>query len=100
MKRDLVKEKDIFKLMVDIYCKGHKHGKITCKDCQSIIDYGMKRIDNCPFGEEKTFCSQCKVHCFKDEMRIKVKKVMRYSGPRMVFYHPIMALKHLLRRNK
>jgi hypothetical protein len=29
-------------------------------------------------------------------MREKVKKVMRYSGPRMLWHHPILAVHHLI----
>ena len=31
----------------------------------------------------------------KPEMREKIRQVMRYSGPRMIFHHPIAALRHL-----
>ena len=48
----------------------------------------------------KTFCSNCKVHCYKEEMKEKIKIVMRYSGPRMLFYHPVMALKHVILSKK
>ena len=30
----------------------------------------------------------------------KIKTVMRFSGPRMLFYHPIMAIRHLIGNNK
>jgi hypothetical protein len=29
-------------------------------------------------------------------MRSKVRKVMRYSGPRMLACHPILAIEHLM----
>jgi hypothetical protein len=29
-------------------------------------------------------------------MREKIKEVMRFSGPRMIFCHPIMAIRHLI----
>jgi hypothetical protein len=29
-------------------------------------------------------------------MRENIRKVMRYAGPRMIYHHPIMALRHLL----
>lgn len=45
--------------------------------------------------ETKTFCSNCKVHCYRPEMREKIRVVMRYSGPRMLFCHPILALRHV-----
>jgi hypothetical protein len=50
--------------------------------------------------ETKTFCSNCKVHCYKPEMREKIKEIMRFSGPRMIFYHPIMAIRHLIESKK
>ncbi len=28
-------------------------------------------------------------------MRQKMRQVMRYAGPRMLFYHPLIALRHL-----
>ena len=30
--------------------------------------------------EQKTFCANCKVHCYKPEMREQIRKVMRFSG--------------------
>jgi len=44
----------------------------------------------------KTTCARCAVHCYNPEMRRGICAVMRYSGPRMFFYHPVMALRHLL----
>ena len=44
----------------------------------------------------KTFCSNCKVHCYKPEMREKIRTVMRYSGPRMIFHAPIPAIRHVI----
>ena len=32
--------------------------------------------------EEKTFCSNCTVHCYRPEMRERIRTVMRYAGPR------------------
>ncbi len=29
-------------------------------------------------------------------MREKVKKVMKYSGPRMLLHHPILAIHHVI----
>ena len=46
--------------------------------------------------ENKTFCSNCKVHCYKPDMREQIRRVMRYSGPRMIKTHPILAIRHLI----
>jgi hypothetical protein len=50
--------------------------------------------------ESKTFCSNCKVHCYKPEMREKIREVMRFSGPRMIFHHPITAIRHVMESKK
>jgi hypothetical protein len=36
------------------------------------------------------------VHCYKKEMQSRARKIMRYSGPRMIWNHPLMAFLHLL----
>lgn len=50
--------------------------------------------------ETKTLCSNCKVHCYKPEMREKIRAVMRFSGPRMMFRHPVTAVCHVLEVKK
>ena len=32
--------------------------------------------------------------------REKIREVMRFSGPRMLFYHPIIAIRHVLESRK
>ena len=49
-----------------------------------------------PFHEGKTTCANCPAHCYKPEMREKIRKVMRYAGPRMIYRHPILALLHII----
>ena len=88
------KEKKIVRTMISIYCKGHGHVSINCPECLDLIQYVEDRIDKCPFLESKTYCSNCKVHCYRPVMRKKIKEVMRYSGPRMILFHPIMVLDH------
>lgn len=86
------KEKSIVTLMIKLYCK--KHDDI---DELHLLSYVNERIDKCPMMEQKTFCSKCKIHCYRQEYREKIKKVMRYSGPRIFFYHPILVIKHTLK---
>lgn len=89
-------------LMIQIYCKGAHKNKLAmkseqnlCSECAELANYVHQRVANCPFMETKTFCSMCKVHCYKPEMREKIRTVMRYAGPRMLKYHPVMALHHV-----
>lgn len=95
VERKRLKEKQTVTLMIALYCKAN-HSNNLCEECKQLIVYARDRSDKCPFMENKTFCSNCKVHCYKPDMREKIKKVMKYSGPRMIFHHPIMAISHLI----
>ena len=94
------REKETVSLMIAIYCR-KKHGRKTlCSDCAALDAYARLRSDKCPFMETKTFCSNCKVHCYRADMREKIREVMRFSGPRMIFHHPVMAIRHVIETNK
>ena len=90
-------EKALVSQMIALYCR-KKHGgkKGLCAECQKLADYARSRSDHCPFMETKTFCSNCKVHCYQPAMREQIKEVMRFSGPRMIFTHPAAAIRHVI----
>lgn len=91
------REKRIVSEMIRLYCKkqhGTKEG--LCPECAALDAYARMRSDKCPFMETKTFCSNCRVHCYRAEMREKIREVMRFSGPRMLLYHPVMAIRHVI----
>lgn len=93
------KEKRVVTEMITLYCKKrHKQTgqNVLCSECMELKEYAVLRSDKCPFMENKTFCSNCRVHCYKPQMREKIREVMRFSGPRMIFYHPVMAVKHII----
>lgn len=95
---DKERELKVVTLMIEKYCKGnHKTQKHElCKDCRELLDYVKLRREKCPHGENKPFCSNCPIHCYKPDMRERIRAVMRYSGPRIVFSHPILAMRHLI----
>ena len=94
------REKETVSLMIAIYCR-KKHGsKTLCRSCAELDAYARLRSDKCPFMETKTFCSNCKVHCYKKDMREKIREVMSFSGPRMIFHHPIQACRHVIESKK
>ena len=35
----------------------------------ALDEYARSRSDRCPFMETQTFCANCRVHCYKPEMR-------------------------------
>ncbi|MCF8368057.1 MAG: nitrous oxide-stimulated promoter family protein [Bacteroidales bacterium] len=98
MKRKRIeREKQTVNSMIALYCKRHhKPIERTCDECNSLIQYSNARLDKCVFGSEKPVCSKCPVHCYKAEMREKIREVMRYAGPRMMFRHPRLALLHVV----
>ena len=93
------KEQKAVELMIHLYCREHHHfpdkGEL-CPECRELLEYAKTRSEKCPFMENKTFCSNCKVHCYKPEMREKIRAVMRYSGPRMLLHRPGLALWHVI----
>jgi predicted amidophosphoribosyltransferase len=94
-------ERQTIRAMVQIYCRGNHlrvRGGELCEDCQALLDYAMARLDRCPNVMKKPPCSKCTVHCYKPSRREQIKAVMRYAGPRMLWRHPIMALRHWLQR--
>lgn len=101
------REKKVVSLMISLYCHkkhvGFRKGvhrqmgaPTLCAECAELDRYARQQIDRCPFMETKTFCSNCRVHCYTPEMRERIKTVMRFSGPRMLFYHPIKAIRHVI----
>lgn len=95
------REKAMVSQMIALYCrKNHGTRGELCPECGALDAYARQRSDRCPFMETKTFCSNCKVHCYKPEMREKIRAVMRFSGPRMIFHHPIPAIRHVIESKK
>lgn len=95
------KEKDVVGKMITIYCRSkHKSGNQLCTVCEDLNTYALQRLERCPFGEGKPTCGSCTIHCYKKDMREKIKTVMRYSGPRLLFIHPIVTIKHMIRERK
>ena len=117
-------EKKVVALMIRMYCRRHcrQQGRtdITdrtdrtgdtnqadnssrtatsplCPECAALLDYALRRLDSCRFGNGKPSCRKCPVHCYRADMRERIRTVMRWAGPRMIFHHPLAATRHLLR---
>jgi hypothetical protein len=84
--------------MVEIYCVDH-HGARpgeVCADCRDFLVYAERRLDKCPYGENKPTCARCPIHCYKPARREHAREIMRHAGPRMTLRHPWLSLTHLL----
>jgi hypothetical protein len=96
MSRSFNREMRTMEAMIRIYCRYHHH-KDLCDKCGSILTYACARIEKCIFGPEKPACKNCEVHCYSPRMREKVKEIMRFSGPKMIYKHPFLATVHLFK---
>jgi len=81
--------------MVHCYCHDrHATDGVICAECQGLLDYAAVRLVRCRFGSEKPTCSNCPVHCYQRHYRDRIKAVMCYAGPRMLWQHPVLSLGH------
>lgn len=111
------REAQMVSQMIALWCRGHHGGghaveqagddesvrvklglrTITlCPECAELQKYAIARIEHCPHMGTKTFCSACPSHCYRPAMREKIREVMRWSGPRMIRYRPITAVRHAM----
>jgi hypothetical protein len=87
--------------MIRMYCRDrHRDPSGLCPDCTALLEYSRDRTYTCRFGAEKPTCARCAVHCFRPAMREQIRAAMRYSGPRMTYRHPYLAMCHLMDRRK
>jgi hypothetical protein len=108
--RRLAREDKTITVMIDLYCRDHhgaalreaaaagasRGGHDLCPECRELLEYARVRLDRCRYGEAKPTCARCDTHCYRPALRERVREVMRYSGPRMMRRHPILAMAHLL----
>ena len=92
------RERKTIEEMIGVYCHYHHGGTEDklCADCSQLLDYALLRLKYCPFQEGKTTCGNCPRHCYKPDMRERVRQVMRFAGPRMIWTHPLLAIGHMI----
>ena len=93
----LLQEHETFRCMARIYCAHHHEhgGGGLCPDCENLMQYAERRLEKCPYGENKPTCAKCPIHCYKPAQREMARDIMRFAGPRMAWRHPLRALHHL-----
>jgi Nitrous oxide-stimulated promoter len=117
--RRLAREEKTIAAMIALYCRDHHtgtepHGAAAgaskghggpspglagdglCSECSELLAYARLRLGECRYGAAKPTCANCATHCYRPAMRERVREVMRYSGPRMLKLHPVLALAHLV----
>ncbi len=90
-------EKYVVGLMIKLYCQKKEGYKGLCPDCKELLQYAEERLSRCTYGNKKPTCKKWTIHCYRNVMKERMRTVMRFSGPRMMIYHPQKALIHLFR---
>jgi hypothetical protein len=97
---NLARERETVAAMVRLYCEDHHPAPHPCPACSALLEYAGKRLAACPFGAGKPVCAKCPVHCYSPRRREQIREVMRYSGPKMLLRHPVLATRHLLHKTR
>lgn len=92
------REKEVVGRMIELYCKKRLGMAEISEEYKTLQMYAHKRLDMCKFGNDKPACKRCPIHCYKPEMREKIRTIMRWAGPRMLIYDPIAAIRHLFNK--
>lgn len=91
------RERKTIDAMIRLFCLD-QHGMkgSLCVQCAELQAYARQRLEKCPYGDDKPTCANCPIHCYKPALREQVQTVMRHAGPRMLRYHPVLAIRHML----
>ena len=98
--RRIEEEKAVVEQMIRLYCRKREGHDRLCPQCERLLAYAHSRLDHCRYGADKPTCRKCPIHCYRPEMKEKIRAVMRWAGPRMLLYHPLATLRHMLRESK
>lgn len=106
--RRRMREQLVISQMIAIWCAGHHPadertetahcGTAICPACANLDRAAQRHTANCPHMADKTSCQACARHCYPPKEAQAIRAVMRYAGPRMVYRHPVAAIRHILGR--
>ncbi len=82
------REKQTVSKMIELYCRHHLKKDPMPEEYQSLTEYACNRLELCRYGERKTTCKKCPVRCYAPAEREAIRQVMRWTGPRMIWYAP------------
>ena len=92
------REKQTVRKMIKLYCSHRLKADTIPEAYQHLADFACRRLDHCRYGESKSACKDCPTHCYPPTEREQIREVMRWTGPRMILYSPIAAIRHLFNK--
>ncbi len=93
-----VNDRVIIEWMIKYNCSKNHSASGLCEDCSSLLRYATIRIEKCPYGDDKPVCSNCTIHCYIPEKRGRIKDVMKFSGPAIIFRKPLTGIRYILKK--
>lgn len=66
-----------------------------CPACAKLLGHATAKRRGCPL-DPKPACKHCPQHCYAPAYRAQIRKVMRYSGRRLILSGRLDYLWHLL----
>ena len=101
MRERVDKDRKTLETIGRIYCDAHHEGpkdaSRLCPMCRETVNATLARTQACPFDHTGN-CQDCTVHCQRGEAQERIREMMRYSAPRMVFRHPLMTADYLRKK--
>jgi hypothetical protein len=75
------KQLQMLEKFIEVYCsRNHRTADgLLCDECSELLSYASDRLARCPV-DPKPKCKDCRVHCYDDAHRAKIKEVMKFSG--------------------
>lgn len=97
IKRNVQLEIKTFRKIIGMYCRAREHeAESLCADCSCLLHFIEDKLSDCPYGPHKFACRKCPKPCYDEAFRLRLREIMRYAGPRMMFWHPYLTVRHIL----
>lgn len=97
MTEKLEREARTVSQMIELYCKKRLNLTEVPEEYKRLEVYCRRRLEHCRWGDSKPACKKCPHHCYAPKERQMIRDVMRWTGPRMIIYSPLAAIRHILR---
>lgn len=89
------KERRLLSCMVAYYCrKNHGNRVRLCPECADVDRFIRQRC-HCPRQEATRLCRSCPAQCGRPELKEKLRRMVRYACPRMLFRHPVTVSRYV-----
>lgn len=83
------------KAMFSLHKEKHVNRK-SDEEYINLLEYSILRLTKCVLKDQKLTCKKCPIHCYKAHQKKDIQDIMRWAGPRMLLYHPVLAILHLI----